>query len=57
MAIKDLDRKVKNAKSCDGFLELLRIQISMTERWIMVYGRSWDITQNNYLTKRSNIMR
>lgn len=57
MTIKELDSKVKNAKSCDSSLRLLRVRICITEGWIMVYDRSWDITQNNYLTKRKNNMR
>ena len=44
MAIKGFDSKVKNAKSCDGSLGLLRVRISMTEGWIMVYGRPLDVT-------------
>ena len=57
MTIKELNSKVKNAKSCDSSLRLLRVRICITEGWIMVYDRSWDITQNNYLTKRKNNMR
>ena len=41
--IKGLDSKVNNAKSCDGSLGLLRVQISMTEGWIMVHGKSRDV--------------
>ena len=44
MAIKGLDSKVENAKSRDGPLELLEVRISMTEGWIMVYGRPLDVT-------------
>ena len=45
MAIKGLDSKVENAKSRDGPLELLEVRISMIEGWIMVYGRSRDVTK------------
>ena len=41
--IKGLDSKVNNAKSCDGSLGLLRVQISMTKGWIMVHGKSRDV--------------
>ena len=54
MAIKGLDSKVKNAKPCEGFLGLLWVQIIMTEGWIMVRGRSWNVT---YLATRRNSMR
>ena len=44
MIINGFDGKVKNAESCDGSLELLRVRISMIDGWIMVYGRSRDVT-------------